>query len=104
MSDTPTREQIQLMLDKPFTKEDVFKVMDAYSAACVDLLDKLATKTAQAEMLAEALEHFAKLPLEEFGFNLKKPDRPIGGFNDWSLTVGHILDARAALRQYRGTP
>lgn len=57
---------------------------------------------AAAPELLEALEHFASLPLEEFAWEDKKDDHPITGFNEWSLKVGHIRKARAAIRKAKG--
>lgn len=42
------------------------------------------------------LEHFAAFPLEAFGWDDKKSDHPITGFNNWKLTVGDIRAVRDA--------
>ncbi len=53
--------------------------------------------------LYEALEILAKIPIEDFGIDSKVPDeRPLTGWNNVTLTIGHIRKARAALAKARG--
>lgn len=57
---------------------------------------------AAAPELYEALEIFAAIPLEDFGWDDRSDDRPISGFNKLTLTVGHVRAARRALAKARG--
>lgn len=51
----------------------------------------------ERDELREALKHFADFPLEAFGWDDKRNDYPITGFNNWKLNVGHIRAIRTAL-------
>lgn len=74
------------------------------TAAAQEQADKASRWEAEANRLGErvaelekALRHFAKFPLEDFGWQTKGPEHPITGFNSWKLQVGHIAIARKAL-------
>lgn len=77
----------------------VAHVIDANDYSCNDANARL---IAAAPELLEALMHFAALPLEEFDLDRREDDRPITGFNNWDLKVGHIRAARAAIAKATG--
>lgn len=57
-------------------------------------IDHLAAENAR---LREALTPLAGIPLEEFGWEQHRPDKPIAGWNKHTLYVRDVLAARAAL-------
>jgi hypothetical protein len=46
---------------------------------------------------ADYLRALSSFPLEQMGYGNEKDDRILFGVRGWSLTVGHIRAARAAL-------
>ena len=62
------------------------------------LLNENADLRERNRELREALEILASIPLEEFGHDKRADLTPISGWNNVTLTVGHVRKARAALK------